>query len=96
MLAYSDPTREADTRSLPDVELFHNSQQDFIRSDPCTVQGTRLADAMQDGFDRFTAAADLAGWYWWSCLPGCMPDSDPFGPFDTEALALADAQDTGD
>ena len=33
------------------------------------------------------------GWYWWSCFPGCLPDSDPVGPFDTEAEALADAQD---
>lgn len=28
------------------------------------------------------------GWYWWSCFPGCLPDSDPFGPFETEAEAL--------
>lgn len=26
-------------------------------------------------------------------LPGCMPDSAPFGPFDTEDEAIADAQD---
>lgn len=32
------------------------------------------------------------GWYWWSCLPGCMPDADPCGPFDTEEAALADAR----
>ena len=34
-----------------------------------------------------------AGWYWWACFPGCLPDSDPFGPFETEAEALEDAQD---
>jgi len=34
-----------------------------------------------------------AGWYWWACLPGCLPDSDPYGPCDTEEEALADAQD---
>jgi hypothetical protein len=33
------------------------------------------------------------GWYWWACLPGCLPDSDPHGPFATEAEALASAQD---
>lgn len=21
------------------------------------------------------------GFYWWPCLPGCLPDSDAFGPF---------------
>ena len=34
-----------------------------------------------------------AGYYWWSCYPGCLPDSFPCGPFDTEADALADAQE---
>lgn len=33
------------------------------------------------------------GFYWWSCLPGCLPDSDPSGPFETEAEALADARE---
>ena len=33
------------------------------------------------------------GWYYWFCFPGCLPDGDPVGPFDTEAQALADAQD---
>jgi len=37
-----------------------------------------------------------AGWYWWACFPGCLPDGPPAGPFETEAEALADAQDTGD
>jgi hypothetical protein len=35
-----------------------------------------------------------AGWYWWACFPGCLPDSEfPNGPFATEAEAIADAQD---
>lgn len=33
------------------------------------------------------------GWYWWACFPGCLPDSDAFGPFKSEQEALADAQD---
>ena len=33
------------------------------------------------------------GWYWQSCFPGCLPDSDPVGPFETEAEALADARE---
>lgn len=32
------------------------------------------------------------GWYWWACSPGCLPDSDEvWGPFATEAEAIADA-----
>lgn len=34
-----------------------------------------------------------AGYYWWACCPGCMPDGDPVGPFDTEEEAMADAMD---
>jgi hypothetical protein len=33
------------------------------------------------------------GFYWWPCFPGCLPDSDPIGPFATEAEAIADAQE---
>lgn len=34
-----------------------------------------------------------AGWYYWYCFPGCMPDSDAQGPFDTEEEAAQAAQD---
>jgi hypothetical protein len=33
------------------------------------------------------------GWYYWFCFPGCMPDGDPVGPFETEEAALADARE---
>lgn len=33
-----------------------------------------------------------AGWYWQACFPGCLPDSDPFGPFKSEGLAIAAAR----
>lgn len=34
-----------------------------------------------------------AGWYAWICLPGCLPDSDPFGPYDSEEEAVEDMRD---
>ena len=30
-------------------------------------------------------------WYWCSCWPGCLPDGEPSGPFDTEDEAVIDA-----
>lgn len=37
-----------------------------------------------------------AGYYWWACFPGCLPDSEfPNGPFETESAAVADARDNG-
>jgi hypothetical protein len=32
-----------------------------------------------------------AGWYWWPCFPGCLPDGDAVGPFQTEREAVEDA-----
>jgi len=33
------------------------------------------------------------GWYWWCCMPGCLPDGEPCGPYETEAEAVADARE---
>ena len=32
------------------------------------------------------------GWYWWWCLPGCLPDGAPYGPFDNEEEAWEEAR----
>ncbi len=34
-----------------------------------------------------------AGWYWQTCFPGCIPDSEPSGPFASSHLALQDADE---
>lgn len=33
------------------------------------------------------------GFYYWHCFPGCLPDSEPIGPFASEDSALADAEE---
>lgn len=35
----------------------------------------------------------LIGWYWQACFPGCLPDGDPRGPFETEQDAITDANE---
>lgn len=35
---------------------------------------------------------DGEGFYWWSCFPGCLPDGDPVGPFDTAKDAYTHAK----
>jgi hypothetical protein len=45
------------------------------------------------GPDQEYAEPCSAGWYYWYCLPGCLPDSDPYGPFETEEEAIADARE---
>jgi hypothetical protein len=34
-----------------------------------------------------------AGWYWASCFPGCLYDSDPIGPFSRSQQAHEDADE---
>lgn len=82
MQTYSDPRRESDPYALPDVEVFE------VWTDP---DGKRHNDFESEDVDDDWECED--GWYWWSCFPGCLPDSEPVGPFDTEDEALADARD---
>lgn len=73
------------------------SQQYFDpkrESDPHALPDCEVFYASADELESDAPGEYLpAGWYWWACFPGCLPDSDPFGPFETEAEALADARD---
>ena len=57
-------------------------------ADPHALPDCEVYYAETGGIDYLSAP----GWYWQACFPGCLPDSDPVGPFDSEAEALADAQ----
>jgi hypothetical protein len=83
--AYSDPSRETDEYALPDIEVFYANSADKV-------------DDFYSDFDDWTDEEGnlrgmQPGWYWWSCSPGCLPDGDPCGPFESEAAALMDARD---
>lgn len=54
------------------------------------LTGTRFHD------EEDPATVLPAGWYWWACLPGCLPDSEPVGPFARSSIALEDARDQWD
>lgn len=87
MQAYSDPKRANDPHALPDVEVFHINAHEAERN---------REEANQEGTAGESGLMLEAGWYWWPCFPGCLPDGDPSGPFATEAEALADAQSGSD
>lgn len=80
MQAYSDPKRASDPHALPNVETFY-----------VPPQQARAAEQRAADFREHEDCTE-AGWYWRACFPGCLPDSDPIGPFTTESEALADAQ----
>ena len=99
MQAYSDPERENDPHALPNIEVFYVDKNEFlfatVDSWEHDAQQTAIMDSWADentGAAERDAAKMLAGWYWHSCFPGCLPDSDPIGPFETEQAALKDAQ----
>ena len=77
---YTDETREEEPYALPNAEVFYVSQMEVNYN----LQNI-------DHADEYTITE--AGWYWWSCFPGCLPDSDAIGPFETEQDAIDDARD---
>jgi hypothetical protein len=102
MQAYSDPTRASDPYGLPDVEVFELTAEEAVALDEDLMyEASKVFPLMHmNSRERDKAVAwaieesgTTGGWYWGSCFPGCLPDSDPIGPFATSAEALADAQD---
>ena len=94
---YSSDAREAQPHSLPNIETFTAQYGDCPH---CT--SVVIADSggefhcyhCQKGHNSGAVPAEiLIGWFYWYCLPGCMPDSDPYGPFATEADALFEARE---
>lgn len=91
------------TYTPKNIEIFHLSAYDFLSAGEGDWRAERLAEEMsseppEDAADsaeyeeeRHLEAESLAGWYWWSCCAGCLPDSDASGPFDTEEEANEDA-----
>jgi hypothetical protein len=101
--AYSNPTRENDPHALPDIEVFQLTAtevagmdedliHEYMREGEYRLAGMngRVREKMLD--EMVLAEGIKGGWFWWMCFPGCIPDGDPVGPFDTHAEALADAQ----
>jgi hypothetical protein len=100
---YSNPKRETDPHTLPDIEVFYRpSAADGFTPyvlalaicEDCGSEVTEIAAQIEDTICIPCARERYpAGWYWWSCFPGCLPDGDPMGPFETEEDALADARE---
>lgn len=104
MQAFSDPDREDDDHALPDLEIFQLTARECAERDEDMVHqymklhefrlaamNSSVREAM---FERMIDAECITGgWFYWYCLPGCMPDSDAIGPFETAAAARKAAQD---
>lgn len=76
---YTNPERETVAHALPDAEVYYH-------------EGPTEPPPPHHPDDAWKYNLMPTGWYWWPCFPGCLPDGDPCGPFDTEAEAIADAR----
>jgi len=76
MQAYSNPKRANDPHSLPNVEYFYHD-------------GVNRSGEWNHP-DYYGGEGAPEGWFWWPCFPGCLPDTDPIGPFSTKRECIAD------
>ena len=88
---YTDTNRENDPHALPDVEIFEINHTTLRRDYREFVLGM-MADAAET--DPTGLPIDYVGFWYASGFPGCLWDSEPVGPFDTEAEALAEARES--
>lgn len=104
--AYSNPDRESDAYALPDIEVFEmtaaevaasaayeDEQYEFMKRHEYRLasMNSRARDAMIDAM--IAELGITGGYFYWYCFPGCLPDSDPIGPYATRKEALAAAQE---
>lgn len=66
------------------VEAFYVTARDAAEN---------RAQLAKSGATDDGSMATKAGWYYWTCLPGCLPDSEPFGPYRTPFATLRAAYD---
>ena len=60
----------------------------FYDIDPRTGPSVEVFYA--DGLLARSFAARGAGWFWWTCQRGCLPECTPTGPFSSNYLAYRD------
>jgi len=73
-------------------ETFFVSWRDFAEASVDTWQGERMAETTES-CNWLSEAESLQGWYWWTCQPGCLPDSEADGPYGSAQDAVRVATD---
>lgn len=80
------------------IEIFKLTASDFLTAGEGDWRAERLAENVTTDEEspeheagKELEAENLAGFYWWTCSPGCLPDSEASGPFDTWDEANEDA-----
>ena len=66
-------------------------------NDPYALPDTEVFHVKQSE-NRLTSEGEVMdeGYYWWACQPGCLPDSEPDGPHESEEDAIKAMRETLD
>jgi len=102
---YVNAARETMAHALPDARVWESEVWDVECSRGCGDFELCAEEATAIGPDclcpscRYnsgigTATGKTAYWYEFG-FPGCMPEGEARGPFDSEAEAIEDARETG-
>jgi hypothetical protein len=91
---YTDASREGDPHALPDIEIVGPERQGECAN--CTsgamyVEQDQDCDCCSGGVIEPTGES---GFYYAYGFPGCLWDSDPYGPYNTEEEALTAARES--
>lgn len=87
---YSDPERASEPHALPNV----NTWQDHAADCACGCVYPADCDVCPDcGATEREEVSDAPLWWYAFGFPGCLNDSDPTGPFNTEEDAIASARE---
>lgn len=102
MQAYSSPDREDEPHALPDLEIFQRTAEECALDDEDLV-AEYLKEFKLANFNSRDRARMIdaiierehikGGWFYWYCFPGCMPDSEAMGPYDTADEARTAARE---
>ena len=99
MRLYSDPRRESDPHALPNVEVWQatvgvidcpdcHREDDEVQADcPYCIECGQKQPLLPD-----VAPSIKVGWFYTFGFPGCRPDGDTSGPYETFDAAIADAR----
>jgi hypothetical protein len=95
--AYSDPSREDEDTALPDVKVWADG---VFESECCDTPHSASHAGACTGQPCLTCEKPATfrdtgrkAWWFWFCFPGCMPDSEASGPYQSEHEALEAARE---
>jgi len=90
---YSNLERETEPNSLPNVEVWSARVGECVCGIMSPLFSAESEDCPECGLSRgLVPTGEEAFWFAFG-FPGCLHDSDPEGPFDSEEEAITTARE---